>query len=261
MQYNLALDAEPRLERIHGRLLAVYGRPGPWFQFDPVSQLVLALIGTRTVTTTSKRVFVDLMRRYGSWAEVSARRPAELHRLLAAVTYADVKAERLPAALRAIARQCGALDLAFLADWPEESALSWLERLPGVGRKVSAATLNFSVLRRRVLVVDLHHLRLARRLGLVPPTATLLDAYNFLMRRMPDRWTADDLDTHHMLIMHHAQTVCRESVPRCGMCALSTLCPAGIASGARRPLPCLAGSHKRPKATNFAAQQPNSIKK
>ena len=48
MQYNLDLEDEPILERIHDRLLAVYGRPGPWLQFDPVSQLVLALIGTRT---------------------------------------------------------------------------------------------------------------------------------------------------------------------------------------------------------------------
>lgn len=227
MQYNLALEAEPMLERIHRHLLALYGRPGPWLQFDPVSQLVLALIGTRTVTTTSKRVFVDLARRYGPWAEVSARAPAELRRHLAPVTFADAKAECLPAALRAIARQCGALDLDFLADWPEEAALLWLERLPGVGRKVSAATLNFSVLRRRVLVVDLHHLRLAQRIGLVPMRATPVEAYHRLMRRPPDRWTAADLDDHHTLIMHHAQTVCRALAPRCAHCALAALSPRG----------------------------------
>lgn len=225
MQYNLTLEAEPPLERLHRLLLATYGRPGPWVLFDPVSQLVMALIGTRTVTTTSKRVFVALMRRYGSWAEVSGRSPAELRAILAPVTYAEAKAERLPEALRAIARACGALDLDFLGAWPEEPALHWLERLPGVGRKVSAATLNFSLLRRRVLVVDLHHLRVVQRLGLVPPTATLAQAYHMLMRRLPDRWTAADLDDHHMLIMHHAQTVCRAIKPRCDTCVLAGFCP------------------------------------
>jgi endonuclease-3 len=225
VQYNLSFEAEPLLARIHRMLLAAHGRPGPWLQFDPVSQLVMALIGTRTVTTTSKRVFVQLMARYGSWAEVSSRAPAELRRALAPVTYADAKAERLPAALRAIASACGELDLEFLGTWPEEPALLWLERLPGVGRKVSAATLNFSTLRRRVLVVDLHHRRVVQRLGLVPPAATLTQAYHILMRRLPDRWTAADLDDHHMLIMHHAQTVCRALAPRCGACPLASLCP------------------------------------
>jgi endonuclease-3 len=233
VQYNLSLEAEPPLERIHRLLLASYGRPGPWVLFDPVSQLVMALIGTRTVTTTSKRVFVALVRRYGSWAEVSGRPPAELRALLVPVTYADVKAERLPAALRAIARQCGALDLDFLGAWPEEPALHWLERLPGVGRKVSAATLNFSLLRRRVLVVDLHHLRVVQRLGLVPRNAALAQVYHMLMRGLPDRWTAADLDDHHMLIMHHAQTVCRVLAPRCGACVLAALCP--TAARGRQP--------------------------
>jgi endonuclease-3 len=234
VQYNLDLEAEPLVARIHRVLLAAHGQPGPWIQFDPVSQLVMALIGTRTVTTTSKRVFVELMRRYGSWAELSGRTPAELRRLLAPVTYAEAKAERLPAALRAIARSCGELDLEFLGTWPEEPALQWLERLPGVGRKVSAAALNFSTLRRRVLVVDLHHLRVVQRLGLVPPTATLAHAYHMLMRRLPDRWTAADLDDHHMLIMHHARTVCRAVAPRCGACPLAALCPV---AGQPRKLP------------------------
>ena len=256
MQYNLDLEAEPLVARIHGVLLATHGRPGPWFQFDPVSQLVMALIGTRTVTTTSKRVFVGLMRRYGSWAELSGRTPAELRRLLAPVTYADAKAERLPAALRAIARACGELDLGFLGTWPEEPALLWLERLPGVGRKVSAATLNFSTLRRRVLVVDLHHLRVVQRLGLVPPAATLAQAYHILMRRLPDRWAAADLDDHHMLIMHHAQTTCRALAPRCDACPLASLCP----TAARRPqMPALQIGNRvgaTPKPADFAQSLP-----
>jgi endonuclease-3 len=232
VQYSLDLEADPPLARLHRRLLAAYGRPGPWVQFDPVSQLVLALIGTRTLTTTSKSVFLALKRRYGSWAELSSRPPAELRRLLAPLTYADVKAERLPEALRAIARATGVLDLDFLGDWPEEAALLWLERLPGVGRKVSAATLNFSTLRRRVLVVDLHHLRLVQRLGLVPPGATLTQAYQRLMRSLPDGWTAADLDDHHTVIMRHGRTVCRATAPRCAACVLADSCPT---AARRRP--------------------------
>ena len=44
----------------------------------------------------------------------------------------------------------------------------WLERLPGVGPKTSAAVLLFSRLRMPAMPVDSHHHRVAARLGLIP---------------------------------------------------------------------------------------------
>ena len=62
----------------------------------------------------------------------------------------------------------GVLSLDFLADLPVEEARAWLERLPGVGPKTSAAVLSFSTLRRPALPVDSHHHRVAARTGLIP---------------------------------------------------------------------------------------------
>ena len=101
------------------------------------------------------------------------------------------------------------------------------ERLPGAGRKVSAATLNFSTLRMRALVVDTHHLRVVRNLGLTRPHATYEEAYRRLMPRLPAQWGAAELDDHHQLMKALGQTICRPESPRCGACPLQDLCPTG----------------------------------
>ncbi len=49
------------------------------------------------------------------------------------------------------------------------AAWEWLEELPGVGPKTSAAVLLFSRLRMPALPVDSHYHRVAQRIGLVGP--------------------------------------------------------------------------------------------
>ena len=70
--------------------------------------------------------------------------------------------------LRAVTERVGRLDLSGVADMTVPEARAWLESLPGVGPKTSAAVLSFSALRRRALPVDSHHHRVAQRLGLIP---------------------------------------------------------------------------------------------
>ena len=67
--------------------------------------------------------------------------------VLGEVTFADDKAGHLVATLGWIGRERPDYDLSFLKDRPVHDALAWLERLPGVGQKVAAATLNASTLR------------------------------------------------------------------------------------------------------------------
>ena len=75
------------------------------------------------------------------------------------------RSSRRPCARSACAREGSNLD--FLGDHPVEQGLRWLEEIYGVGRKIAAATLNFSTLRKRAMVVDTHVLRVLRRFGFV----------------------------------------------------------------------------------------------
>lgn len=221
-------DRTGRLQAVHGRLRHCFGPPGPYRLLDPVSQLVMGLIGGRTRGAVSAAAFVRLRQRFACWESLRDAPVAEILPLIADVSFAEVKAPRLPAALRMVTARRGALTLDFLAGWPDGAALDWLERLPGVGRKTAATVLNFSTLRKPVLVIDTHHLRVIRRLGLVGPRAGIAEAHDRLTPLLPPGWGAAEIDDHHQLVKTLGQRFCRPSRPACPACPLRALCPQGV---------------------------------
>ena len=228
MQLLLPLNSEAALiADAHRRLLARFGRPGPFRHLDPVSQLIMGIIGGRTLGADSLRAFKALLGEFASWEALRDGPAAAVEAAIRPVTYGPAKARHLQRALRQVTVLRGRLELDFLGDWPVEPALAWLERLPGVGRKVSAATLNFSKLRRPALVIDTHHLRVLARLRLVGPRATIAMAYDHIVPRLPETWDAAELDDHHQLLKKLGQTYCHAGVPSCGGCPLRALCPGG----------------------------------
>jgi endonuclease-3 len=106
--------------------------------------------------------------------------------------------------------------------------LKWVRKLPGVGPKVAATILNFSTLRKRVLAVDTHLLRIGKRLGLLPRRADFEIGYKSFMRRVPDTWDADDLYEFHWQMKYHGQTICPHAAPACPRCPLRDLCPSQL---------------------------------
>ena len=124
-----------------------------------------------------------------------------------------------------------------IGDSSEEAAFraearGWLEALPGVGPKTSAAVLLFSHLRMPALPVDSHHFRVARRLGLLPPGLAVGPAHAWLEGLLPRGWGAKKLHDNHQLLMRHGKTVCLHEQPDCAGCAVRGLCPSGQSRGA-----------------------------
>ena len=220
-------DRTDRLIAIHSRLLRRFGPPGPHLLLDPVSQLVMGLIGGRTRGEVSAAAFVRLRQRFADWESLREAPVTEIRHIISEVTFSEVKAPRLKAALQAVTISQGALTLDVLGTLSVRSALNWLERLPGVGRKTAAAVLNLSTLRRPALVIDTHHLRVIRRLGLIGQHATAEEAYDRLTPLLPDEWGAQDIDDHHHLVKTLGQRLCRPTLPACSVCPLRDLCTAG----------------------------------
>ncbi len=236
MQLVLDLDGRARvLAQIHKRLQRHFGSQGPFLQLDPVSQLVMGLIGGKTYGDVSKAAFERLLKRFCSWEALRDAPVPSIEAAIGGVTFSDVKARRLRDALRMITKDRGALTLDHLDEMSVDDALVWLERLPGVGRKVAAVTLNFSTLRKPALVIDTHHLRVLRRLRFVGERGNFVQAYDSIMPLLPSDWRAADFDEHHCLIKTLGQSICRYRAPVCGECPLQELCPtASAGSGLNR---------------------------
>ena len=83
-----------------------------------------------------------LVAAYGSWQRVAEAEIETLTACLQTATFPRMAAERLRDCLQAIIAERGGVSLDHLADLDTAEAMAWLERLPGVARKISAGMMN-----------------------------------------------------------------------------------------------------------------------
>jgi endonuclease-3 len=213
------------LRDIRERLLRLYGPQRDDRRFDPLSQLVYGVLASRTRDDVSIKAFWRLNTCCPSWEDLIALPSDVIEPAIADVTFAEKKAIDLPVMLCMLRRRHGGLDLEFLADHDEEAAMQILTSLHGVKSKIAATVLNFSTMRKRVLAVDTHLLRVGERLGFVPLNASYEEGYNAYARLLPDDWDADDLYELHWLLKKLGQNICHATTANCAACPLRDACP------------------------------------
>lgn len=228
----LPIAASPELQQkallVHERLCQAYECPIPYFhELDPLSELVSSLLSHRTRNADSGRAFKALRARFADWGAVRDAPTPEVEGAIANVTWPEQKAPRIQEILRLISERRGELSLDFLAELPVPAARAWLQALPGVGPKTSAAVLLFSRLRQPALPVDSHHHRVAQRLGLIPADVAVGPAHALLEAQLPTDWSAQQVYDNHEVLMLHGQRCCYFRNPACERCPVLDLCPTG----------------------------------
>ena len=210
---------------IHERLCAEYSCPIPYFHnLDPLSELVSSLLSHRTKNADSSRAFKNLQSQFESWEAVRDAETSQVEIAISTCTWPEQKAPRLQQILQLITEKRGELSLDFLSELSTPEARVWLETLPGVGPKTSAAVFIFSSLRRAALPVDSHHHRVAQRLGLIPSTLSVGPSHKVLEAQLPEDWSAQQVYDNHEILMLHGQRVCFYNNPACAKCAVLDLC-------------------------------------
>jgi endonuclease-3 len=223
MQSSFAFRGRDDLLLWHRRLTPLLERVRPHPARRPVGQLVKSMISGRTRDAVSQNAYDRLVAAFGSPRSVAASDARNVQRVIRDVTFAETKAAHLVVALRRIAAERQSFDLDFLADLLLDDALAWLERLPGVGRKVAASTLNASTLSRPVLIVDSHVLRVLQRLGFVGGHADGRVASETATAALPD-WQGRNFLDLHVALKLVGQIWCRPIAPQCDACPLSAAC-------------------------------------
>ncbi|GLQ21563.1 endonuclease III [Algimonas porphyrae] len=217
-----------RLRRIDASLRGHFpGFPPRYLILDPVSQLVMSLLGGQTRSDVSRAAHLALWSRYGGcWSAVRNAGPDAIHALISDVTYADRKALYMVDILTRITGPSGRPDLGHLTAMSVAEAHAYLEGLKGVGPKIAAAVLNTSTLRKRSLVIDTHHRRILQRLGFLEAGTSFPKAYREIMPLLPPEWDPAWIDVHHMLFKRLGQLICRPHAGHCHRCPLQWDCPA-----------------------------------
>lgn len=125
-------------------------------------------------------------------------------------------------------RFSGDLTTTVSKSYPE--AREALMTLPGVGEKTADVVLLFTA-GKRVIPVDRHIARIAKRLKLIPANAP----YDAIRRTLEEATPPETyLDTHIKLIQFGRDT-CRAQNPRCIICILRDTCPYPQREATERP--------------------------
>ena len=230
-------DPNQKVLVIQERLCQEYGCPiGYFHNLDPLSELISASLSHRTKNKDSGRAFKQLRAKFPAWEAVRDADTADVQVAIAPCTWPEQKAPRIQQILKQITKEQGKLSIDFLENMPVKVARKWLETLPGVGPKTSAAVLSFSTLRKRALPVDSHHHRVAMRTGLISEKVSVGPSHKILEAQLPEDWSAQQVYDNHEVLMLHGQRCCYYRNPECDRCVILDLCPFGtnVLAAARR---------------------------
>jgi endonuclease-3 len=214
-----------RAARIDRALAKAYGEPVLEADDDPVDTLVETILSQNTTDKNSHKAFLALKDKYDSWDEVTQDSSRNVATVIRSGGLAEIKAERIVAALKFIKAQRGRIELDFLRSMGPIDADSWLSQMKGVGPKTRSIVLLFS-LGMPTFPVDTHVHRVSKRLGLIGPKVSREDAQLELAALVRE----DRFYSFHINLIEHGRAVCRARRPMCGSCSISTMCDFGKAA-------------------------------
>ncbi len=225
-------------------LASRYGRPSWERRLDPTSELILTILTQSTADTNAEVAFEALRHAYPGSGEIQAHRPGagwggdglpdgiapdwgaiefapldELTDVIRPGGLANQKAPRLQATLRTIREERGDYSLEFLGDLSAIEARDWLDRIDGIGKKTASVLLLFCF-GLPLLPIDRHVERVMRRVGLLPPKATLDQGHDLVL----GLFQPDEMYEAHVNLIQHGRKVCHAQRPDHDICPLRSRC-------------------------------------
>ena len=186
----------------------------------PFELLVATVLAAQCTDAQVNLATPALFARWPDASTMAGASVAELEEALASLPLFRSKARHLSGLATRLTDQYG-------GEVP--SSLDDLVTLPGVGRKTAQVVLGYAFGVPGV-VVDTHCGRLARRLGWTTETDPVKVEHDLraLLKRK------DWIDVPQRLV-YHGRAVCLSQRPRCGGCALQTICPTGLGPSGAGP--------------------------
>ncbi len=210
------------IEYMIQNLEATFGVPKARSPQDPLDTLIETILSQATTDVNSHRAFASLKRRFPTWEQARVARPHTIANAIQSGGLANIKSLRIKTILHDIKMRRGSFDLSFLCRVPIEEAKEFLLSLEGVGPKTVACVLLFAC-RRPVFPADTHILRIARRMGLIPPQCSDERAHGILECLIPPKKHY----SMHINLIRLGRQICRPQQPKCWDCPVLDYCEYG----------------------------------
>ena len=225
-------------------LAARYGRPVWQRRLDPTSELILTILTQNSADINAEVAFEALRHAYPGdgpsvshnpgagwgggglpdgvapdWAAVEFAPLPELIDVIRPGGLAPTKAPRLQATLRHIRESRGDYSLEFLGELSAIEARDWLVAIDGIGKKTASVLLLFCF-GQPLMPIDRHVERVMRRVGLLPPKATLDQGHDLVLGLLEP----DEMYEAHVNLIQHGRKVCHALRPAHDACPLVSRC-------------------------------------
>ena len=194
-----------------------------------VDVLVETILSQNTSNANSHAGYRQLRRAFRTWNAVADAPTQDVARAIRVSGLSNIKAPRIQKILQEIrqdnvhaGRKRLGISLEYMRDLPPREAYRRLMEFDGVGPKTAACVLLFSF-GMPIFPVDTHIVRIAIRLGLVPPGTSAQKCQDLMEPsiRPKDRYAM------HILLVTHGRKICRAKSPKCEWCDLLDMCPEG----------------------------------
>jgi endonuclease-3 len=209
-----------RIKKINSLLEKKYGKKIWEKGYDPLSELILTILSQNTSDTNSHRAYRSLIKKFKNWEKVRKAKVKEIEKAIKVGGLSEIKSKRIKDILEQIYEENKSLDLSFLKKWEDEQIKNYLLQFKGVGEKTAACVLLFS-LKRKVMPVDTHILRVSKRLELLSQKTDSVQAHKIFLKLVPKNLVY----SFHLNMIEQGRKVCKAKNPCCDICNLYNLCP------------------------------------
>jgi endonuclease-3 len=188
-------------------------------RIDPVDLLVATILSQNTTDKNSLKAFGNLKSSYLDYESLLSAPEAQIEEKIRVGGLAEMKSNRIKAALEKIKADAGSIDLGFIGEMDLREARDYLLSLRGVGPKTAAVVLLFAF-HKATMPVDTHVFRVSKRIGLVPENSNIKEAQAVLEKKTP----LDKYISLHINLIRHGRLICKARNPIHSDCALRDIC-------------------------------------
>jgi len=213
-----AISRAQVVRRVCELLESEYGSPRLGNPKKPVDDLVFVILSNKTSPAIASAIYQCLKRTYPRWDKLLASPARMVRRILKPAGLSSIKTAQLRAALRAIRRDHGGLQLTKLGGRSETEVEEYLASLPGVSKKVAKCVMLYTM-GAKVLPVDAHVHRIAKRLGWTSRKRAD-QCHEELEALVPARRRYG----FHVAAILHGRSACRPNRPACTQCCIRSHC-------------------------------------
>ena len=213
--------------KLINRLEKKYG--GKWWsesffpegvQSDPFKHLIITILSQNTTDSNSIRAYKNLAAR----SEVTPRSlvaapEKDIKNAIKSGGLYNIKAKRIKEVAHAVIEKFDS-DVGKILKLPVPEAKRRLTELPGIGPKTADVVLTDTHTYKKVIPIDTHMDRIAKRIGLVRHNAQYNEIQNAFMKFIPS--TRRERASGLLWLM--AKHTCKARRPRCFECVLNELC-------------------------------------